>query len=259
MRVAPAFFIHSSMGNINDTFFDGHYKQIWKTLIPEELTVKEIDFMIPHFNLQPGHKVLDLMCGYGRHAIALAKRGINVTAVDNLGDYIEEIKLAAEKDNLPITVSRSDVLTYSIAGSFDLAICMGNSLNFFNEADTTKLLTNISAHLKTGSHLLINSWSVAEITFSKPLSNSWGRIGDFKFLTDLKLYFQPTRMEVESIMIAPDGTEEFKKGIDYIYSLNEMEAMLNKAGLHLKETYSIPGRKKFAVGEPRIYLVAQKT
>ena len=34
------------MGNINDTYFDGHYKEIWKTIIPAELTGKEIDFII---------------------------------------------------------------------------------------------------------------------------------------------------------------------------------------------------------------------
>ena len=32
--------------------------------------------MLQYFNLQPESKVLDLMCGYGRHAIALAKKGI---------------------------------------------------------------------------------------------------------------------------------------------------------------------------------------
>jgi hypothetical protein len=209
------------MSNINDTFFDGHYKEIWKTLIPDELTVKEVDFMVPHFGLQPGSKVLDLMCGYGRHAIALAKKGIVVTAVDNLGDYIDEI-----------------------------------SLNFFNAADTIRLFSNIAAHLKPGGHLLINSWSIAEIVFNKPVANSWSKIGEYKFLTEAKLSFRPTRMEMESIMIAPDGTEETKKGIDYIYSLNEMDALLQQAGLHLKEVYSIPGRKKFTVGEPRAYLIA---
>jgi len=34
--------------------------------------------------------------------------------------------------------------------------------------------------------------------------------------------------------------------------------MLQFAGFALKEVYSIPGRKKFTVGEPRAYLVAQK-
>jgi len=46
--------------------------------------------------------------------------------------------------------------------------------------------------------------------------------------------------------------------VDYIYSMNEIEAMLNQAGLLLKEVYSIPGRKKFTLGEPRAYLVAVK-
>ena len=79
-----------------------------------------------------------------------------------------------------------------------------------------------------------------------------------KFLTDSKLLFSPTRIETESIIIAPDGPTETKKGIDYIYSLNEMETILVKAGLQLNKVYSIPGRKEFANGEPRAYLVAEK-
>ncbi len=79
------------MSNINDTYFDGYYKDIWRSIIPEELTVKEVDFMQQYFNLDTGSKVLDLMCGYGRHAIALAKKGIPVTAVDILDEYIDEI------------------------------------------------------------------------------------------------------------------------------------------------------------------------
>ncbi len=246
------------MSNINDTFFDGHYKEIWRSLIPDELTVKEVDFMLPYFTLQPGSKVLDLMCGYGRHAIALAKKGMNVTAVDNLGDYIKEINEVAEKEQLPLKAIQENVINYTIDDVFDLALCMGNSLNFFNAADTVKLLTNISSHLKPGGHLLINSWSIAEIAFKDFKEKSWSRIGDVKFINDGKLLFHPTRIKTESETIFPDGKTEIKTGIDYIFSINEMEAMLKETGLHLKEVYSIPGRKKFTVGEPRAYLVAEK-
>ena len=72
------------------------------------------------------------------------------------------------------------------------------------------------------------------------------------------MLFHPTRIETESIVIAPDGEMENKTAIDYIFSINEMETMLRQAGLVLKEVYSIPGRKKFTVGEPRAYLVAEK-
>jgi SAM-dependent methyltransferase len=246
------------MSNINDTFFDGHYKKIWKSIIPDELTVKEVDYMLPAFNLQPGSKVLDLMCGYGRHAIALAKKGISVTAVDNLGDYTNEISEEAEKNQLPLKVIKADVINYKIDDTYDLAICMGNSLNFFDAADTVKLLTSIAAHLKKGGHLLINSWSLAEIAFKNFKEKSWSYTGELKFLTDSKLLFHPTRIETESITISPDGSSETKTGIDYIFSINEMETMLKEAGLTLKEVYSIPGRKKFTLGEPRAYIVAER-
>jgi cyclopropane fatty-acyl-phospholipid synthase-like methyltransferase len=246
------------MSNINDTYFDGHYKEIWKTIIPAELTGKEIDFMLPYFQLKEGSKVLDLMCGYGRHSIALAQKGILVTAVDNLGDYTEEIKATVEKEKLPVQVITSDVLKYHSEETYDLAICMGNSLNFFNAADTTKLLKNVAAQLKPGGSLLINSWSIAEIAFKNFTAKSWSTIGEYKFLTDTTVLFHPTRMETESIIMSADGSTETKLAIDYIFSINEMEAMLNVSGFTLKEVYSIPGRKKFSVGEPRAYLVAEK-
>jgi 2-polyprenyl-3-methyl-5-hydroxy-6-metoxy-1,4-benzoquinol methylase len=246
------------MPNINDSFFDGHYKEIWKTIIPDELTVKEVDFMIPYFNLQPGSKVLDLMCGYGRHAIGLARKGIAVTAVDNLADYINEINQTATAENLRVKAVQSGVLDFSTEEQFDLVICMGNSLNFFNAADTLSVLKRAAASLKSGGSLLINSWSLAEIVFKNSFTKSWSEINGVKYLTDTKLLFHPTRLEAEIAMIHPDGNTETKTGVDYIFSINEMENMLQAAGFALKEVYSIPGRKKFTVGEPRAYLVAQK-
>jgi SAM-dependent methyltransferase len=247
------------MSNINDSFFDGYYKEIWKMIIPGDLTVKEVDFMIPYFKLEKGSRVLDLMCGYGRHAIALGRKGIEVSAVDNLVNYTQEIKAVAEKEKLPVKVFQTNVLDFKTEDRFDLAIWMGNSLNFFDANDTMKILSNISSLLKKGGHLLINSWSIAEIVFTNFKEKNSSQAGGLQFLTDSKFLLHPTRIETESTIISPDGHTEIKQGIDYIFSLNEMESMLKVAGLRLKEVYSIPGRKKFTLGEPRAYLVAEKT
>jgi 2-polyprenyl-3-methyl-5-hydroxy-6-metoxy-1,4-benzoquinol methylase len=246
------------MDNINDTYFDGYYKEMWRTIIPEELTAREVDFMLPYFNLQPGNKVLDLMCGYGRHGIALAKKNISVTAVDNLDDYINEIKQIAGKENLTINAVKSGVIEYKTDDKFDLVLCMGNSLNFFNADDTALVLSKISSFLKSRGHLLINTWSLAEIAIKQFKDKSWSYIGEMKFLTDSKFLFHPTRITTEHLIIAPDGKTETKSAVDYIFSIAEMETMLNKAGLAMKEVYSIPGKKKFTVGEPRAYIIAEK-
>jgi 2-polyprenyl-3-methyl-5-hydroxy-6-metoxy-1,4-benzoquinol methylase len=245
--------------NINNSFFDGYYKEIWRHIFPEKTTVAEVDFIINDAQLKSGSYVLDLMCGYGRHSLELAKRGISVTAVDNLPSYIEEINHKASEGNLPVECICTDVLEMKIEKEYDAVICMGNSLQFFNAEDLQKLIENISAHLKPGGRFYINTWTIAEIALQNIKENVSSRIGDMTLQSECSVLFHPTRITVKSTIINDKGDREVKTGIDYIYSIAEMEVLLKKAGLQLKEIYSIPGRKPFTVGEPRAYIVAEKS
>lgn len=244
--------------NVNNFFFDGYYKEIWRHVFPEKTTLAEIDFIMNDFKLNPGNSVLDVMCGYGRHTLELARRGIKVTAIDNLPDYINEIKEKATNENLPVECICTDVLEMQIDKQYDAVLCMGNSLQFFNEKDISRLLSNISEHLKPAGKLLINTWSIAEIAMKNFKDKSWSRFDELLFLTESKLLFHPTRIEISSIIIADSGDREEKTGVDFIYSISELETLLNKTGFELKEIYSIPGKKQFTVGEPRAYIVAEK-
>ena len=249
---------NSKSENINNHFFDGYYKDIWRHIFPEKTTLAEVDFIFDTSKLNTESHLLDIMCGYGRHSIELAKRGVHVSAIDNLPDYVNEIKEMAVVQNLDIDCICADVLEVQIDKKFDAVICMGNSLQFFNEEDTLRVLTNISGHIKPGGKFYINTWSLTEIAVKNIKEKSWSRIEDFLLISDCKILFYPTRMEMNSIIITDSGEREEKIGIDYIFSINEMEAMLNKTGFQLNEIYSIPGKKQFTVGEPRAYIVAEK-
>lgn len=246
------------MTNINDLFFDGHYKDVWRAIIPAQLTEREVKFMLDYFNLEPGDEVLDMMCGYGRHTLALAEKGIRVTAVDNLPAYITEIRNKALAAELPVTPLLANIIEYRPAGRYKLAICMGNSLNFFDADSTVRLLGYWADALEPGSHLLINSWSLAEIVIPQFAEKSEAMQGDLKIISHSKYLFHPARVETETQMIDPAGAVETKIAVDYIFSVNEIEQLLKKAGFTLREIYSIPGRKKFALGEPRAYIVASR-
>lgn len=260
------FFVHKNQkmseniksGNLNNSFFDGYYKDIWRQIFPEKTTLAETEFLVTEANLRKESFVLDIMCGYGRHSIELAKRGINITAVDNLSEYINEIKEKSLIERLEIDTILGDVLEVQIDRQFDSAICMGNSLQFFNQEDTMHLLSNISSHLKPGGKFIINTWSIAEIAIKQYKEKSWGRFNDLLYLTDSKYLLNPARIETTSIIITDKGEREEKASIDYIFSISELESMLNKTGFKLKEIYSIPGKKVFTVGEPRAYIVAEK-
>jgi cyclopropane fatty-acyl-phospholipid synthase-like methyltransferase len=45
-------------------------------------TEQEVEFLVDALALEAGDRVLDVGCGPGRHAFALARRGIDVVGVD---------------------------------------------------------------------------------------------------------------------------------------------------------------------------------
>lgn len=247
------------MSNINDTYFDGHYKEIWRTLIPEGLTNAEIDFLYDVARLKAAASVLDLMCGYGRHSLGLARKGAHVTAVDNLPAYVSEVRNKAVAENLAVTVVNEDVQKLTLTEKFDLAMCMGNSMCFFDKAETRNLLGKISSLLKPSGTFVVHTWLLAEIALKSFESNTWETVDDVKCLYHKKILFFPTRIETDAFFIDSDGSTEAKKGVDYIYSLNEIQDMFREAGLLIRDVWSIPGKKKFSFGEPRAYIVSEKT
>lgn len=246
------------MENINNTYFKGYYKDIWKKIIPAELTLKEVDFIQQYFKLEPGGRVLDLMCGYGRHAVGLGRKGIEVTAVDNLDDYISELNTIVSEEALPVKAVKADVLDFEAEGLYNLAICMGNSLCFFDRNDTITILKMIARHLNPGGHLFVNTWMLAEIVFKDFREKSWSDIRGTKYITESKYYIQPSRIETDHLIITPEGEQETKKAIDYIYSIGDTELIFSEAGFVLDEVYSVPGRRKFTLGDPRAYIIAHK-
>jgi len=248
----------TSSPNINNSFFEGLYKHAWKGIIPTGLTEAEVDFIQEIGAIKNTGKILDIMCGYGRHAFELAKRGLQVTAIDNLQDYIDEIKIKTSEQNLPINAIHSDILYARLNEIYDTAICMGNSFAFFDRADALKLLKNVADHLKPGGVLIINSWMIAEIAIKHFKEKDWHYAGEYKCMLEYSYGFYPSRIESEQTIISPEGHVETVKGIDYIFTLDELEEMFNEVGLKTKDLYSTPRKKRFALGDGRVYIVASK-
>ena len=78
-------------------FFDDDYLRMYRPLFTPERTAAEVEFIAGSLALEPGASVLDLACGYGRHAIGLARRGHRVTGLDFNPRYLEIAAAEARK------------------------------------------------------------------------------------------------------------------------------------------------------------------
>jgi len=77
------------------------YKKIWtldiKNMSWVENTSNEVDYLIDLCKLKGTERILDLACGYGRHALEFARRGYEVVGIDITEIYIEDAKQSAKE------------------------------------------------------------------------------------------------------------------------------------------------------------------
>jgi SAM-dependent methyltransferase len=87
-------------------------------------TDQEVGFLVQALGLEPGMRVLDVGCGPGRHAHALAERGLVVHGVDISHRFVE---LATASAPAGATFERADARALRFDAEFDAAIslCQG--------------------------------------------------------------------------------------------------------------------------------------
>jgi 2-polyprenyl-3-methyl-5-hydroxy-6-metoxy-1,4-benzoquinol methylase len=87
-------------------------------------TDQEVEFLLDALALRPGRSVLDVGCGPGRHALALAARGVDVTGVDASPDFVRLARDAAAAAGLTARFHCLDVRDLAADGEYDAVLCL---------------------------------------------------------------------------------------------------------------------------------------
>jgi SAM-dependent methyltransferase len=105
----------------------------------------------------PGERVLDLGCGTGRQALALASRGTTVVGLDVSDAALAEARKAAAQaglSNVRFVCGRLEALATSLAAEepFDAALC---SFALYYAAAPEATLRGLRGHLSPGGRVLV--------------------------------------------------------------------------------------------------------
>jgi SAM-dependent methyltransferase len=92
-------------------------------------TEQEVGFLVETLGLEPGQRVLDVGCGPGRHALALARRGLQVTGVDISQRFVDLANATAAAEGLEAQArfQRADARDLRFHEEFDavISLCQG--------------------------------------------------------------------------------------------------------------------------------------
>jgi D-alanine-D-alanine ligase len=141
----------------------------------KKITSFELDMFNNILNMDPGHVILDLACGQGRHALELARRGFrNVYGLDRSHFLINKARQVNQSEGLSVSFKEGDArkLPYP-TDTFDVVMILGNSYGYFESVeDDMKILKEVFRVLKPGGRFLVD---VADGSYLKEHYNprSW--------------------------------------------------------------------------------------
>lgn len=241
------------------TFFEGLPQIAWKESQAEDYTDWEVDFLADVLELTPGSKVLDVMAGYGRHALPLAGRGYELTAVDISEEYCRELEQAARAENLPVTVLQGAFNELQLPEkTYAAAYCLGNSFCFFPREAMQRFLQKIANHLPTGGYFVAHTQLLAESVFPNFQERTWMPVGnDITYLAQNE--FDVAKGVIHAELTYTRGGEQLTRSVEqYVFTLAELSAMMQEAGLTVTETFGSLDGEAFALGDEQAYLLAVK-
>ena len=144
----------------------------WKTIFDEvylltdarsvcnsEVTCQEVDLICQLLPIRPGHRILDLCGGHGRHSLEFSRRGFHrCTLLDYSAHLVKCARTECTQSHFPIHCVRADARNTGLASHrFDHVFILGNSLGYAAETDADLQIV-VEAHrlLRPGGYLLVD-------------------------------------------------------------------------------------------------------
>jgi SAM-dependent methyltransferase len=121
-------------------------------------TRQEVEFLVGALGLEPGMRVLDVGCGPGRHARALAERGVVVHGVDVSERFVE---LARDDAPAGATFERLDARALPFDAEFDAVICLCQGAFGLMTLDghDESVISGMARSLRPGGRLALSAFS----------------------------------------------------------------------------------------------------
>lgn len=223
-------------------------------------TEREVRVIAELLGLKAGHAVLDVACGYGRHALLLAQRyGYTMTGLDISHGLVASARRQAARAGTAVEYIVGDARQLAWRGSFDGAYIAYNSFSLFSSEDAPLVLDGIRRALKPGGRLFMDLDNKPGIWRNGTSYTNWGISWDGFKLQEVcfhpessvevcrDLYVHPFRRVVDEFVI-------FKR----LYSIGEIQRLLADHGFRIERDFGDWELRPLGEHSRRIILAATK-
>ncbi len=197
-----------------------------------------MDNLTFYLNMDEGSKVLDLACGKGRHSIYLNQLGYDVLGVD-----LSENSIAIANKNANDTLHfKVHDMRQPFKNKYDAILNMFTSFGYFeNDEDNLKTLISIKESLSEYGFGVIDFMNVNNV-IPNLVPNEIKIVDEIEF--HIKRYHSDGYIFKEINFVINEEKFHFTEKVR-AFTLQDFEALMEKAGIFLLDTFGDYKLKKF--------------
>ncbi len=240
-------------------FFDDDYLRIYRPQFLPERTEAETRFIAASLDVAPGAEVLDLACGVGRHAIAMAQLGYSVTGVDFNARYLEIAGVDARAAGVQVTWCQGDMRVLPYERAFAGVYSYFTSFGYFSDDDNEQVIAGIARALRPAGRVLLEMMN-RDWLLTHPQQRTWTQREDGALLMEEStLELVPSRVVSRQLLIDPAGGTQVTKQFHLrTYTAAELSALLRRHGLDTVEVTGGASGEPYNTESRRLAIVAER-
>jgi len=195
--------------------------------------------VIKKYGLRSTHRLLELACGTGSHALELEKKGYEITATDSSQEMIDCALTKASISSSKVNFKTVDMRQLDFANeAFDAVICLFDSIGYVvNNEGINQVLNGVCKHLQPGGLLIFDFWNASAMVRNYEPLRLRRYEADFGELlriseTNLDIINQLANVNYSIYILNKDGTYEsfLETHISRYFLIQEMSAFLKSNG-----------------------------
>jgi SAM-dependent methyltransferase len=224
--------------------FDENYLRTLPFMTAQQ-TMRETAFIESSLSLPPDGELLDVGCGYGRHAIELGQRGFRVTGLDLSLPLLIRAADEAQRRGLSVNFVHADMREMTYDSQFAAAYCVLTSFGYFDEETNLRVASSICRALKPGGRFLVEAVNRDYIMSDLP-SRVWWEGDGCVVLEEVDFDFHTSRVLIRRSIVFGDGRQVENEISIRAYSLHELGRILRRAGFQVLDVSgSLAGKEPF--------------
>ncbi len=240
-------------------FFDDDYLRIYRPQFQPQQTAAEVAFIIDAIARERGAAVLDLACGFGRHAIGMAHAGYRVTGLDFNPRYLAIAATDAAAAGVSVTWVEGDMRALGATAAYDAVYSYFTSFGYFEDDDNERVLAEVARALRPGGRFLLEMANRDHL-LTHPQQRTWAQREDGALLmeeTDLDLV--TSRVVTRQLLLDPaGGTQVTKQYTLRTYTCAELTALMKRHGLHVVQVNGGADGTPYGPASRRLAMVAER-